>query len=609
MNSIGIIHAGREDYYNKLGKEDYYTSEIDPRGSFHGRGAARLRIENTKIQQQDERLKHLFQGKSPDGTTTLRQGAYQSRDYTIWTYTNPDTQKVQTFRAEKHIPEALKDKVTETKKTYRSVVAYDNVMSAPKDVSVLWSQAPNNALREQLHRMHIRAVNDAIAYLDQHACYTRAGHNGTTHEKAEGVFAVFHHTTSRELDPQLHSHILMLNVGFNEQGEARALDGKKILDQRYTAGMVYQNTLRRQLEQELGVKTYNRPFEKGKGITFGIEGISTDLSRAMSTRAQQIEARITPEMSGAQVRAEALKSRKPKDLQVNTAQLFAKWQQQGDDHGFRWAKVVNRQHRQEKIQVQKLHRSIATSLQCKQKDRPLQESHLFNAVLGASKGRLSTQQAQQLVETYKTQYLRPVTVNTLVKERTADNQPTRYKVDAQETCYQLNAEGKKLVEYKSLQETLWSGAKTVITWHQQQRRKVRQQEYLKKKADHRQFNRRMTMLYATGNITRRQYLQFTQGKGLPQSEFSITVYQAFGLISKKQADYLRQKPHYAAQRQQRLLAWELRTKRISVEELESRKITGLTPAQVKEVITKVTEQKTSSASRGYERQRERERER
>ena len=32
LNSIDIIHAGRESYYLTLGKEDYYTQGPDPKG-------------------------------------------------------------------------------------------------------------------------------------------------------------------------------------------------------------------------------------------------------------------------------------------------------------------------------------------------------------------------------------------------------------------------------------------------------------------------------------------------------------------------------------------------------------------------------------------------
>jgi conjugative relaxase-like TrwC/TraI family protein len=625
MNSIGIVHAGREDYYEELGKEDYYTGEIDPKGKFYGKGAARLGIEKKQIEQHDPRLKHLFHGHSPDGSTALRKGAYQCREYKIWTYKNPETQKVQTFRSQKHIPAELKDKVTEATQKYRSVVAYDNVMSAPKDVSVLWSQAPNTAIREKIHRIHIAAVTEAIGYLDQHACYTRTGRNGSIYEKAEGVFAVFHHTTSRELDPQLHSHVLLLNTGFTAKGKAGALDGRKILEHRYAAGMVYQNALRQRLEQELGVKTFDRPFEKGKGVSFGIEGVSAEVTRSFSRRSLQIEERITPTMSGAEIRAEVLKTRKAKNMNVDSAALIAEWQQRGREQGFQWAKVVNRQWHQEKIDIPILHRTIATSLQCKEHHRPLKESQLFSTILGASRGRLSTAQAQELVETYKTQYLRPLTVNTLVKKKTTPEKSTNYKVNTQETCYTLNQEGKKLVDYKSRREKLWSGAKTVIAWHKEQRHKVRKAEAERKRQRYykqqKQFTRKMTFLYATGKITRRQYLQFTQGKGLPQSEFGIKVYQAFGLISKKQAEYIRTTQRYKLKQQQTLHAWKVRTKNLTIKKIDPMMMTSTTAQQIKSqqaqkkghnplgqhasLESKLP--KMPPPSRSYQRQRERER--
>lgn len=38
--------------------------------------------------------------------------------------------------------------------------------------------------------------------------------------------------------------------------------------------MIYQNELRRGLERHFGVETYDQPFSKGRGLSFGISGIS-----------------------------------------------------------------------------------------------------------------------------------------------------------------------------------------------------------------------------------------------------------------------------------------------------------------------------------------------
>ena len=201
MNSIGILHCGREYYYLKLGKEEYFTNEENPQGHFFGKGAARLGLDDEEIQHNDRRLKQLFQGTNPVDGTPLRKGAYTTKEYTNFVYTDPESGKKQTFRHKEHIPDELKEHVTPETKVSKSVIGYDNVFSAPKDVSVLWSQVDRET-RESIHTLHKEAVKEASSYLET-LCYTRRGKNGVDHQQVEGIFAIFHHTTSRDLDPQL----------------------------------------------------------------------------------------------------------------------------------------------------------------------------------------------------------------------------------------------------------------------------------------------------------------------------------------------------------------------------------------------------------------------
>ena len=67
---------------------------------------------------------------------------------------------------------------------------------------------------------HEAAVEVAIAFLDEHAAFTRRGHAGVLQVDTEGLVGVtFVHRTSRAADPQLHTHLLIAN-------KVRAADGK-----------------------------------------------------------------------------------------------------------------------------------------------------------------------------------------------------------------------------------------------------------------------------------------------------------------------------------------------------------------------------------------------
>jgi conjugative relaxase-like TrwC/TraI family protein len=515
MNSIGIVHAGRESYYEKLGREDYYTGAHDPKGTFYGEAAVAFGIAGEKIGAEDVRLKNLFKGLSPDGSTVLRQGGNQIR-----TITNAKTGQ---------------------QKTLKPVVAYDNVFSAPKDVSILWSQA-NPELRTKLHQLHREAVHKAVQYLDT-TTYSRSGKGGKESVKAKAVFAVFDHTTSRELDPQLHSHVLIVNAALKTDGKTGALDGRRILDERYTSGMAYQNHLRHGIEQ-LGISTFDRPFEDGKGITFGIVGISPEVRSAFSQRSLQIESRINAAMTGAQVRAEVLKTRKAKDLNVDSSQLFSAWERRGQELGFSIAAAIPPQKTVSKeenpFQQESYFKAFSTQVyeqQTKAPEKSVTANQVRVVALAAAKGKLDNEQVNEVFPQYAAKYL----------ERTDRNSHRR-------VTFRLNQEGEQQVQHQSIAAKAADFGAAVWQWHQS----------MKKKGT----AAKMVLLYATGRITRRDYLlckehhkvarlrlenqideetytryleTLRRDKGIASIAFLIYAQEAIGTIRHSQAKYWSQK--------------------------------------------------------------------
>jgi conjugative relaxase-like TrwC/TraI family protein len=51
----------------------------------------------------------------------------------------------------------------------------------------------------------------------------RRGKGGTSIEPADLVFAIFDHRTSRNLNPTMHAHSLLLNVGMRRDGSSREI--------------------------------------------------------------------------------------------------------------------------------------------------------------------------------------------------------------------------------------------------------------------------------------------------------------------------------------------------------------------------------------------------
>ena len=74
MDSIAIIHRGRETYYLNLGADDYYVTDKNHQGYFCGEGAKKLELEGLKKEEFKQNLKTLFAGETIEGKS-LRKGS------------------------------------------------------------------------------------------------------------------------------------------------------------------------------------------------------------------------------------------------------------------------------------------------------------------------------------------------------------------------------------------------------------------------------------------------------------------------------------------------------------------------------------------------------
>ena len=168
------------------------------------------------------------------------------------------------------------------------VIGFDATFSAPKSVSLLFALG-DREVRAEVRAAHVTAVEDGgLAYLEEHAAFTRRGRNGVMISDTEGlVIARFEHRTSRALDPQLHSHCLILNkVRDAQDGSWRALHGRALFEEAKTAGMLYQAGLRAELTRRLGV-VWGPVSEHGQAE---LAGIPHQLLARFSTRTVEVEA-------------------------------------------------------------------------------------------------------------------------------------------------------------------------------------------------------------------------------------------------------------------------------------------------------------------------------
>ena len=160
---------------------------------------------------------------------------------------------------------------------------WDFAVSAPKSVSIMALVAGDQRIVEA----HEQAVGVALSYLEEHATM-RHRVDGEVTEKTTGrlIYARFTEHASRELDPHLHTHVVVMNITDERDGANKvSLETRAMYAEQMTAGQVYRNELAHLLRE----RGYDVEFDPRKGL-FEIRGVPKDLIADMSQRAEQIDA-------------------------------------------------------------------------------------------------------------------------------------------------------------------------------------------------------------------------------------------------------------------------------------------------------------------------------
>ncbi len=227
-------------------KDDYYTQAAEAaqkESLWYGAGAERLGLSGPVTQQA---FRSLLEGKLPDGTALGRRGEHGERC---------------------HHP------------------GWDLTFSAPKSVSILYEVGGD----ERLLKAHERAVSQALDTLEANAANTRVTVNGVRHLEGTGnlVIARFNHDTSRELDPQLHTHSVVMNLTQRGDGHWRSLDSRALYRLKMLGGAIYRAALARGL-RALGYAV-ERTHQDGR---FEASAVPPGVMKAFSKRREAIEAAL-----------------------------------------------------------------------------------------------------------------------------------------------------------------------------------------------------------------------------------------------------------------------------------------------------------------------------
>jgi conjugative relaxase-like TrwC/TraI family protein len=177
-----------------------------------------------------------------------------------------------------------------TRKPPAPVAGFDLTFSAPKSVSVAWAVA-DEATQGIIYAAHQRALEHVIAYAEGHVLSSRSGAGGVLQEDVRGVVAAaFDHWDSRAGDPQLHTHVVVMNRVQTTDGVWRTLDSRGMF--RSTVGLseMYNGVLSDYLTQALGWGWQGCVRRHSDVPKYEVAGVNERLREEFSRRSSDIEA-------------------------------------------------------------------------------------------------------------------------------------------------------------------------------------------------------------------------------------------------------------------------------------------------------------------------------
>ncbi len=237
-------------------------------------------------------------------------------------------------------------------KEHKHTAGVDLTFSAPKSVSVAGLVLDD----KRIFDAHSAAVNKTLDYIEKNYTNVRVKEDGVIHTEHTGnlLAAKFQHVSSRELDPQLHTHCLVMNMTITKDKEYRAMDFAEMYDTKMFLGQIYRSELAANLK-ELGYQ-----IESDSRGLFEIKGMPSAIMDEFSTRTAQIQQRYEelrqefPNLEAAQLKAMAtLDTRKVKD-EPSLDELKRSWDERMSEYNVTKEQISLDLHNQKESPAPKL---------------------------------------------------------------------------------------------------------------------------------------------------------------------------------------------------------------------------------------------------------------
>jgi conjugative relaxase-like TrwC/TraI family protein len=314
------------DYYTQLvagGREAYYTGAVaagEPAGVWYGAGAAELGLSGVV----DAELMEAIYERVLDPRDPL------THDPATWGQATPLASGHRHYRsvgeiyedllAKEHAasPERRAELLTRAERSVKEARAFvDVTFSAPKSVSVLaaaFERQANDAraagdeqaakawsvLHQAVEDAVMEGARAAVDYLQDVAGYSRIGHHGggagLWTDAHKFVTAQFLQHDSRNGDPQLHVHGVILNRVPCADGTWRAIDTTLISDNRGGASTIAIRVMAASITQSVGA-LFEAHETRREGVALDIVGVSQELCEWFSSRERDIGPKAEQELA------------------------------------------------------------------------------------------------------------------------------------------------------------------------------------------------------------------------------------------------------------------------------------------------------------------------
>ncbi|MFI4971050.1 MAG: MobF family relaxase [Hyphomicrobiales bacterium] len=171
----------------------------------------------------------------------------------------------------------------------KAVGGFDLTFSPAKSVSVAWALADHET-REVIYRCHQEAISEVLAYAEREVFHTRSGRQGCVEEDVVGVIAAsFTHFDSRDGDPQLHDHVVVLNrAQAQSDGAWRTLDSRGLFASTVMLSEMHQGVVSDLLTAELGWDWEAHTRRSSTAPKWEVAGVSKRLMDEFSQRTKAI---------------------------------------------------------------------------------------------------------------------------------------------------------------------------------------------------------------------------------------------------------------------------------------------------------------------------------